>query len=111
MLGSYLLALGLTLGIEGGVAYILGLRTRRQLLAVAAINVLTHVLLNYLLLVLGYLGFETPLVLVVALEILVILAEWRLLLYALDVSTGRFLAISALGNAASFLVGLLIFGW
>lgn len=109
MLGTYLLALLLTLVIEGSTAYLLGLRTGRYMLAVAAINVSTHVALNYLILVLRYLGIDTTFMLVAALEVVVVIVEWQLLVYAFREPKWRFLAISILGNAASFAIGLLLF--
>ena len=110
MLGTYLLALLLTLAVEGGVAYWLGLRKRQFLLTVAMINVSTFLPLNYLLLVLGSLGINVTLALVILLEMLVVVVEWRLLLYVVGYSNGRLFAISLLGNAASFLIGMLLFG-
>jgi len=109
MLDRYLLALLLTLVIEGSIAYLLGLRTGQYMLAVAMINVLTHVSLNYLLFVLGYLGIDTSFILIVALEIGVAVVEWQLLVFAFREPKRRFLAISALGNTASFLIGLALF--
>ena len=109
MLGRYLIALLLTLIIEGGIAYLLGLRTGRYILAVAMINVLTHVTLNYLLFVLGYLGVSASFMLIVVLEIGVVIVEWQLLVYVFREPRRRFLAVSILGNTASFLVGLLLF--
>ena len=38
----YLFALFLTIVLEGAVAYLLGLRQKRQLIALVIINVLTH---------------------------------------------------------------------
>jgi hypothetical protein len=109
MLGTYLLALFLTLTIEGSIAYLLGLRKRQYVLAVAMINVTTHVILNYLLLVLGYLGIDVTLMLVSLLEILVVVAEWQLLVYVFSNPSRRFFITSLLGNTVSFLVGVLLF--
>lgn len=109
MLGRYLLALLLTLVIEGGIAYLLGLRKSQYMLAVALINVITHVILNYLILVLGYLGIDVTFVLIGTLEILVVIVEWQLLVYVFRGPKRRFLTISALANAMSFFIGLLLF--
>lgn len=110
MPGTYLLALLLTLAVEGSVAYLFGLRKRTSLLAVAMINVITFVILNYGLLVLGYLGVNVPLALVIFLEMLVVVAEWRLLMYVFGNSSGRFFILSLIANTASFLAGTLLFG-
>jgi hypothetical protein len=109
MLGRYLLALLLTLIIEGAAAYLLGFRTGRFLTALAAINVITNPALNYLLLVLAYLGTDISLVLVVFLEILVVLVERQLLVYVFPNPQGRFLILSIVANAASFFIGCLRF--
>ncbi|MBN2005109.1 MAG: hypothetical protein JXA21_17250 [Anaerolineae bacterium] len=109
LLGKYLLALVLTVVIEGSIAYLLGLREKQAMLAFALINVITNVTLNYLLLVLGYLGIATSLLLVIALEIVVVIVEWRLLIYALREPKRRFLTLAILGNTASFLAGVLLF--
>lgn len=109
MLGRYLLALLLTLIIEAGAAYLLGFRTGRFLAALAAINVITNPALNYLLLVLAYLGREASFALIVFLEILVVIVEWQLLVYVFRSPRGRFLSISILANGMSFLIGLLLF--
>lgn len=110
MLGTYLLALLLTLTIEGSVAYLFGLRKRGSLLAVAMINVITFLILNYLLLVLGYLGMNVPLAWVILLEVLVVVAEWRLLVYVFGNPSGRFFILSMIANTTSFLAGVLFFG-
>lgn len=109
MLGTYLLALLLTVIVEGGVAYLLGLRQRQQMLAFAMINVITNPVLNYVILVLSYLGFDVSFLLIVALEVLVVIVEWQLLGYVFHGPKGRFLLTSVLANSLSFLVGLLLF--
>ncbi len=109
MLGRYLLTLLLTVTVEGGIAYLLGFRTRQSLLAVALINVITHVILNYLILVLGYLGITTTFAFIAILEILIVIVEWQMLVYVFHSPKGRFLILSALANAASFFIGVLLF--
>ncbi len=109
MPGTYLLALLLTLAVEGGVACLFGLRKRQALWAVVVINVITFVILNYGLLVLRYLGVNIPLALIIVLELLVVVAEWRLLVYVFGNSSGRFFILSLIANTASFIVGGLLF--
>jgi hypothetical protein len=108
-LGRCLVALALTVVLEGGVAFLFGLRERRLLLAVVMINVLTNITLNYLLLVLGYLRIPAPIALIVALEAGVVLVEWRLMVYAFRMPAGRLLLLSVAANALSFSAGLLPF--
>jgi hypothetical protein len=109
MLAGYLLALFLTLVIEGCCAYAMGFRETRYVLAVAVINVITHVILSYSLFVLRYLGIDPPLALIVVLEALVVVAEWQLLVFCFRNPKGRFLTTALLGNTASFLLGTLVF--
>ena len=109
MLGRFLLPLLLTLAIEGFVAYLCGLRTRQEVLAVAMINVITQPAFNYLLLVLGYLGINVTLGLVSVLEIPIVFAEWLLLTYVFGASKRRFFVVSFLANTASFLAGIVLF--
>jgi hypothetical protein len=109
MLGRYLLTLLLTVTIEGAIAYLLGFRTRQYMLAIALINVITHVILNYLILVLGYLGMDTTFAFIATLEVLIVIAEWQMLVYVFHSSKGRFLLTSTLANAASFFIGVLLF--
>ena len=91
-------ALALTLLIEVPVAWLRGLKGRRALGAVV---------INYVLLVVGRLASNRVYwVAVAVLEVLVVLAEWRLLLWVLGGSPRRLLVTSALMNAASFTVGL-----
>lgn len=109
MLGRYLLALLLTLTIEAGVAWLLGLRKGPYLLVIALASMITHPALNYLLLVLGYLGVDATLGLVTILEIPVVVAEWQLLVYVFGNRSKYFFITSLLTNAASFLIGILVF--
>jgi hypothetical protein len=106
---AFLLALFLTVLIEGGVAYLFGLRERRLLLAVAMINVITNPALNFFLLVLGYMHIAAPWTFVVALELLVVVVEWRLMVYVFRMPAGRLLLLSLVANASSFVAGLLLF--
>jgi hypothetical protein len=109
MPGKYLLALLLTLVIEGGVAWLFGFRKGPSQLVVALINVITNPALNILLLVLAWLGMNVTLWLVLPLEILVVLAEWGLLVYAFGSSKGKLFILSLVANAASFLAGVVLF--
>ncbi len=109
MLGRYLLALLLTIAIEDGVAWLFGFRSARSLLAVAMINCMTNPALNFLLLVLAWLGVEVTLPLIVPLEVVVVVVEWRLLVYVFTNPRGRLLYLSIAANTASFLAGVLLF--
>lgn len=109
LLGRYLLVLLLTVAIEGGIAWLFGFRTGASQLTMAMINFITNPVLNLLLLFLAFLGVEGTLLLVTFLEIPVALAEWGLLVYAFGEPKGPRFALSLAANAASFLVGVLVF--
>jgi hypothetical protein len=109
MLGRYLLALLLTVTIEVAVARLFGFRTGRSLLVVAMINCITNPALNFLLLVLAWLGVIVRMPLVVLLEVLVVGFEWGLYLYVFERPRGRLFLLSLMANAASFLAGVVIF--
>jgi hypothetical protein len=107
-------ALLMTLAIEIPVGMLRGLRSAREIGAVALVNLITNPLLNYVVLVLyisgrmgasgGWAYWGT----IALLELLVVLAEWRMLLWALGGSSRRMLITSVLMNAASFGLGLAI---
>jgi len=109
MLGRYLLALLLTIVIEGCVAWLFGFRTGRYMLALAVINVTTNITLNCLLFVLAFVKIIAPIAFIVALEAGVVIVEWQMLVYVFDEPRRRFLLLSVLTNATSFLIGLLLF--
>lgn len=108
-------ALVLTLLIEIPVGMLCGLRSRREIGAVALVNLITNPLLNYIVFVLA-ISYSGPYAwrpglywgIVVFLEVLVVIAEWRLLLWALGGSSRKLLLTSVLMNAASFGVGVAI---
>ena len=104
------LALLLTIVVEGIVAWLFGLRTKRELLTIALINVITNPLLNYLIAVNSYfhLILQTT-ILILCLEVAIVLVEWRLLVWVLRQSTQKMLLLSFVMNACSYLAGLLIF--
>jgi len=109
MAGRFLLALLLTLTLEAGVAWLYGVRSGRDQLTVALVNVITNPALNGLLLLLAWLGMDMTLWLVTLLEVPVVLAEWGLLAYAFGGPKKRLFVLSLTANALSFLAGVLLF--
>jgi hypothetical protein len=117
--GSFLASLGtaliLTLVIELAVAFgAFRLRSGRELAVVALVNLATNPALNVLLTLFMALTGSTSLadpataVLLAALEVLVVCAEWRLIAWALPERKAQALVISLTLNATSLLVGLAI---
>jgi len=107
---SLLESLGLTLAIELPVAALLGLRTRTTLLVVVLINLMTNPALGYLLLVGHRFDFGSAAYAVTWLvgEALVVVVEWRLLVWALGGRQRRLLAVALVMNLASALVGAVV---
>jgi hypothetical protein len=107
-------ALLLTLVVEVPVAWAMGLRGRRPLTAVILVNLITNPLVNYVVFAFAVsypeLAQNTGLyyALVAVLEVLVVIAEWRLLLWVLGGSSRRLLLTSLVMNAASFGIGAAI---
>ncbi len=109
-IGLFIAALTLTVVIETGLAWLLGLRTKKALTTGALINVATNPLVNYLLALNRYFELiETEWALVLGLEIAVVVVEWLGLVYVLGIGKWRGLWLSTALNAASFLVGWLVF--
>ena len=102
----------MTLAVEVPIAAALGLRTKRALLTVVLVNLLTNPLLNYAGLLVGQFDdwAARPATVIVpalvAAESLVVLAEWRLLLWVLGGESRRLLLASLAMNAASALLGV-----
>jgi hypothetical protein len=105
----YLLALLLTVAIEGAIAWLFGFRAAQSQLSVAMINCITNPSLNFLLLVLAWRGVEVTLPLVTVMEVLVVMVEWRLLVYVFENPGQRLFYLSLVANMASFLAGVLLF--
>lgn len=110
-------ALALTIVIEVPVAVLMGLRGGRAVASVTLVNVVTNPVLNLIVLALvawvpavAYLPSVYWSV-VTLLELVVVVVEWRLLLWALGGSSRRMLLTSVVMNAASFGAGLLVSWW
>lgn len=119
--GSFLaslgLALGLTLIIELAVAAgVFGLRAKHEFAVIALASIATNPALNIILtLTMALIGrsslADPPMpAILAALEILVVLVEWRLIAWALPDRRNRAFFISLTMNATSLVAGLLLFG-
>ncbi|PIR78571.1 MAG: hypothetical protein COU28_00885 [Candidatus Magasanikbacteria bacterium CG10_big_fil_rev_8_21_14_0_10_36_16] len=110
LISSYLLALFLTMVIELGVALFLGFRKKIEIIAIIFVNLLTNPILNYLLLVNNHFSFfKTNLLIILLLELLVVLAEWKLLLYIIQDKSSKIFKLSFVMNFCSYIVGVIIF--
>ena len=103
-------ALILTIAIEVSIAWLFGLRSKKELWAVTLINVITNPLLNYLIMVNSNFHLISQVtVLILCLEAGVVVAEWRLLVYALRLGVIRMLVLSVVMNSLSYLAGFFVF--
>ena len=102
-------ALVLTVAIEVVIAWLFGLRQKRELFAFVLINVITNPLLNYLILINGYFHLVSRTdILIWCLEGVVVIAEWRLLIYALRQRQLKMGLLAVVMNGVSYAAGLLI---
>jgi hypothetical protein len=103
-------ALILTVVIEVIAAWLFGLRSKQELWTVLLINVITNPLLNYLIAVNGYFHMISQTkMLILCLEVVAVLVEWRLLVWVLRQGNKKMLVLSFVMNVASYFAGLLIF--
>jgi hypothetical protein len=109
LVAYYLAALLLTIDLELPVAALTGLRKAKELLAVALVSVFTHPILSLALVLLpSDLSRWALLTCILLLELAVVLAEWKLLVYALR-REDRMLATTVAMNVVSFLGGTVLF--
>lgn len=110
LISSYLLALFLTIVIELAVAFFFGFRKKIEIIAIVFVNLLTNPILNYLLLVNNHFSFfKSSLLIILFLEAIVVLIEWKLLVFALQEKSKKLLALSLAMNFCSYIAGVLIF--
>jgi hypothetical protein len=111
LISNYLPALFLTIAVELMVAFLFGFRKKLEITAIVFVNLLTNPILNYLLLVNDHFSFfKTNLLVILFLEFLVVLIEWKLLVFALQEKTNKLLILSFAMNSCSYMTGVLIFG-
>ncbi len=104
----YAVPLLLTIAIEAGIAYICGIKQRKEQRMLLLCNLLTNPLLNLALYAKQYFsGIPFPFYVLLLFELLIVFAESFLLHFLCGAKNRRFLPVSFLCNAASFGVGLL----
>lgn len=108
-LNDFIIAFFLTLAIELLVAYALGFRKKEVFVIVALVNVITHPLMHYLLLVMSYYRIDTGLFTVTLLEAGVVLVEFGLLLYVFNKDKKKWFTLSLVSNTVSYLIGIMLF--
>jgi len=110
IISNLFLALFLTIAIELIVSFILGFRNKKEIIAIILINIITNPVLNYLLLINNYFNiFKANVFIVLFLEVLIVLAEWKLLVYIIEGKSYKLLKLSFMINFCSYIAGVLIF--
>lgn len=106
----YFAALFLTLVIEISIAYILGFRHKTTLIAIICMNLITHPLLCYFLWINSNISIiPINYISIIILEIFVAIIESILLYFTIRQKYLDMLKLSLSINAASFIIGLIIF--
>jgi hypothetical protein len=109
ILSNFLFVLCITIIVELVIVYLFGYRKKQEIIVIICINLITNPLLNYLLLLNHYFAFiKTNLTVIVFLELLVVLVEWRLLVYAIIGKSKKLFILSLLMNFCSYISGVLI---
>jgi hypothetical protein len=106
---SLVIALILTIVLESIVIYLFGLRRKTDFLAILFINLLTNPLMNFFILVIQSLNLMTfNLYSIVIVELVVVIVEWRLLIYSVSESPKKLFVISLVMNLFSFSFGVIL---
>jgi hypothetical protein len=106
---TFIAALSLAIAVEYVVFYAFGFRSIDNFLMIAAINLVTNPLMNYFILAMQSLNlFTLNLLSVLFLELIVVVVEWRMLIYLTLGNAKRLLAISLVMNFCSFGCGLVL---
>jgi len=93
-----------------GAAWVLGFRKKRELAAVALVNVVTNPPLNFFLaLNAQYAFFQIGFSALLFLEALVVLAEWGALTFVFQGKSRKLFRLSLTMNAFSYLIGVIFF--
>jgi hypothetical protein len=107
---DFMIALSLAIFVESLVAIMFGFRKRNVFLAVAAINLITNPILNYSILIIQSLNlFRVDFFILLIFELVVVLVEWRMLIFSVLGSAKKLLMLSLVMNLCSFASGLLLF--
>ncbi|HEY5561670.1 MAG TPA: hypothetical protein VIK72_07935 [Clostridiaceae bacterium] len=94
--------------IEIIVAFLLGYRGKKFYTILILINIITNPMLNCIVLVLYYFSIDEFFI-VPVLELLVVIVEWRLFIYALKKNEKSYLLLCIIINLSSYLIGVLFF--
>ncbi|MDR1960021.1 MAG: hypothetical protein LBQ54_13410 [Planctomycetaceae bacterium] len=104
----FLIPLSLTILIESAAAWLLGIRTILFYASMICINLMTNPPFCFFLL-LFYRFNNVPITLItVILEVMIVLIEWRLLVWVFPQKSKSMFGLSLTMNGSSYLIGVLI---
>ncbi len=107
---TLLLALGLSIIVELGVASLFIRDQKRWSLIIVLINVLTNLPLNWFITLFYWKDiFTLQFPLIWLMEGIVVLVEWKLLVYSIKGSSQKMFWLSLIMNIVSYLTGRLVF--
>ncbi len=109
MLINFFVALLLTVAIEIAVSLFFNIRNKYLFLSIIFINLITNLILNYFLWINNYLSLiSVNMSTLLIFEILIVIIEWQLLVFAIKQSSKRLFALSFTMNFCSFVVGVIL---
>jgi len=111
MLNNFLIALFLTTLIEIVVSLFFKIKNKDLFLIIILINLITNPILNYLLRINNFLSlFPINIGVFLFFEILIILIEWRLLVFTLKLPSRKLFFLSLTMNLCSYIIGFILLG-
>jgi hypothetical protein len=111
LIATIVIALVLTLIIEIIVALLLGYKKKEYLLAIIGVNLVTNPVLNFLIQSNAQIKlFDYNIYSILFLEVVVVIIEFLLLWFIFRKERNKMLVLSITMNAASFMVGVILFG-
>jgi hypothetical protein len=106
----FLWPLLITQVVEISIALILGFRKKTEIAVITCINLITNPILNYLLLANYQLAYvKINLLIIIFLELIVVIVEWRMLVYSIQQKSIKLFILSLAMNFFSYISGILIF--
>lgn len=111
MIINFFLVWFLTIVAESLTSVIMGYKEKPIFIIIFFANTITNPVLNYIIMFIQLiLHGKTFAMVVLVLECLVVITEWRILAYVYPKRTRSLLVLSLVMNTVSYVVGLLVFG-
>jgi len=109
LISNFFVPLLLTIVIEVFIAFLFGYWDKKFIAVIVLMNVITNPVLNYLIALNNLFNFVSySWIMLSFMECLVILVEWRILVYAFNNENKKWLLLSITMNLASFILGIIL---